>query len=308
MKKINKIPTVTVAVSAYNEEKNILKFLRSVFSQKEDGFILKEIWVHSDGSTDDTVRLAKNIKSKKLKIWDHKKRVGKSTWLNKIYRELATDILVQSDADVIFAHDLVIHDLIQPLIKNKSVGMCGGNPMPLQGKTYWEKMTRCAFEPYQDFRSIVRGGNNAFSAIGQILAYRKELIKQMTIPKDMVTNDIFTYFYCLTLGWKYRYVKSAIVFFKSPKKLKDVSKQNTRFHAGYNRMSEYFSKDLVESEMKIPKFIYIRALFKALVKHPILSISYYAINTYCRFNAFRVGKKLNAKWPIAMTTKNLRLR
>lgn len=208
----NNKPTVTIAISAYNEEDNILNFLNSVLMQKEQGFVIKEIWVHSDGSTDKTVQLARSLSSKKIRVWNHKKRTGKSTWLNKIYRAVDTDFLIQSDADVVFAHEFVARDLIQPLIKNKKVGMCGGNPMPLSGKTFWEKMCSVAFEPYQDFRQSVRGGNNAFSAVGQILAYRKELLKNITVPSDMVTNDIFTYFCCLSLGWKYKYVKSAVVF------------------------------------------------------------------------------------------------
>jgi len=304
----NKKITITVALSAYNEEKNILNFLRSVLMQKELGFELKQIWVHSDGSTDNTVRLAKSLKSEKIKIWDHKKRLGKSTWLNKIYNDLDTDILVQSDADVVFAHEFVLHDLIQPLIKNKKVGMCGGNPMPLAGKTYWEKVVRVAFEPYQEFRSTVKGGNNAFSAIGQILAYRKELVKKIAVPLDMVTNDIFTYFFCLSLGWEYRYVKSAVVLFQSPRRLKDILRQNTRFHAGYNRMLQYFSRYLVKKEMRIPKSIYIKTLLKQFIKHPILSGTYYLINIYCLIRASRIGDKLTAKWPVALTTKNLRIK
>ena len=35
--------TVTVAISAYNEEANIGPFLKSVFSQREEGFVIKKI-------------------------------------------------------------------------------------------------------------------------------------------------------------------------------------------------------------------------------------------------------------------------
>jgi len=116
--------------------------------QKEDGFVVKEIWLHSDGSTDKTVELAKSLKNKKIRIWDHKKRVGKSTWLNQIYKSLKTDYLVQSDADVIFAHPFVIRDLIKPLIQDSRVGMCGGNPMPLSTKSFWEKVVNVAFDNF----------------------------------------------------------------------------------------------------------------------------------------------------------------
>lgn len=53
MYSINKnIPSVKVAISAYNEEKNIVKSLNSVLMQKEEGFFIKEIWLHYDEPTD----------------------------------------------------------------------------------------------------------------------------------------------------------------------------------------------------------------------------------------------------------------
>lgn len=302
---MKKIPTVTVAISAYNEQKNIVNFLKSVLMQEEKGFVLKQIWVHSDGSTDKTVKFAKSLKSSRIKVWDHKKRVGKSTWLNKIYEDLDTDFLVQSDADVVFTHPLVIHDLIQPLVRNSKVGMVGGNPMPLPGDSYWEKVVANAFEPYQVFRSTIRGGDNAFSAIGQLLVYRKELVKQITVPYDMVTNDIYTYFCCLTLGFKYKYAKNAIVYFRSPQRLNEVLKQNTRFQTGYIRMFDYFSKEMVEGEMSIPLQTRLLALSAQLIKHPILSSTFYLIKIYSKYQATKKGRGLNAKWPIALTTKKL---
>lgn len=298
-------PTVTVAISAYNEEKNILNFLKSALVQKERGFRLKEIWIHSDGSTDKTVELAKSLKSKRIKVWDHKKRVGKSTWLNKIYQDLDTNILVQADADVIFTRDLTVHDLIQPLIKDPKVGMCGGNPIPLSGKTFWEKTAKIAFEPYQSFRSQVRGGDNIFSAIGQILAFRKELVKKINIPHDMVTNDIYTYFCCLTLGYKYKFVKSAIVHYRAPMNISDIIKQNTRIHVGCERMYHSFNTALVTKELSIPKFLLYRKLLKQFLKFPLQSTIYYLINKYCQVRSESIGKTLDAKWPIAKSTKLL---
>ena len=52
---MNTIPTVTIALSAYNEAENIGRFLQSVLEQKENGFILEKILVISDGSDDSTI-------------------------------------------------------------------------------------------------------------------------------------------------------------------------------------------------------------------------------------------------------------
>jgi len=307
MKNTNKntIPSVTIAVSAYNEGRNIKKFLESILMQKEEGFVLDAIWVYSDGSTDKTVEMARSLKSKKIKIIDDKKRLGKSTRLNDIYKKVESDYLVQSDADVIFSHEYVVRDIIQPLIENSKVGMCGGNPMGLPPSTFWEKAVRVACDPYQDFRAEVRGGNNVFSAVGQILAYRKEFLKSITVPTDMITNDLYTYFCCLTHGWKYRYVKSAVVFFQSPKRLRDLLRQNTRFHSGHIRMFEYFKSELVKKETSIPRYARYKSLLKQFIKYPVHASVYFIVNIYAKINAINSGRKLNAKWQIAITTKNL---
>lgn len=257
-------PIVTIAVVAYNEEQNILNLLNSIIDQKESGFSINQIWVHSDGSTDQTIDLVKSLKFPQVKLFAHPKRLGKSHWLNQIYQQL--------NADVIFAHPYVVRDMIKPLIQSADVGMSGGNPQPLPPKSFWERVVKVAFEPYQKFRSKVRGGNNAFSAIGQILAYRKELLKKITVPENMVTNDIFTYFCCLKHGFKYKFVKSAKVYFRSAQTISDLVKQNTRFQVGYRRMYQLFNPKLVDRELAIPQELLY----------------------------------LNAKWPTATTTKFLK--
>ncbi len=299
MKKV----TVTVAISAYKEAGNIKKFLVSVLMQKEKGFILKEIWVHSDGSTDKTVKLARSLKSKKIKVWDHKKRVGKSTWLNKIYKDLQTDFLVQSDADVVFAHELVIHNLIQPLIKSKKVGMCGGNPVPVSGQTFIESCINLSFESYSKFRSEVRGGNNKFSVDGRILAYKKELVKKISVPADMIANDLYTYLCCLTEGYKYKFVKNAVVYFRSPTNLKDHLRQNTRFESAAIRMRKHFKAELVNKETYIPRKILLKHLAFSFLKKPHMALFILFLNQYCRLLALKREKKLNSVWDIAVSTK-----
>lgn len=298
-------PSVTVAASAYNEEENIKAFLESVLSQRYDGFKLEKILIISDGSTDKTAKIAKSFKNKIIKVLEYKERTGKSTRLNEIYSTLKSDFLVQSDADVVFSHPFIIRDMIKPLIKFKNVAMCAGNPTRIKGETFIEKAVNYSFEAYAPLRNTLRGGNNIFSVDGRLLAFRKELVKKIVVPYNMIGNDAYTYYCCLTLGYKYKFVESAIVFFRSPQTLKDHIRQNTRFLAAPIRMTRYFPKALVKQETTIPKNILIKELFIQFLKHPILCTYIFIINRYCSIKARILEKKLDALWAVASSTKKL---
>lgn len=299
-------PTVVVAVSAFNEEANIRAFLESVLSQVEDSFTLKRILVVSDGSNDRTVDIVKKINSGKVKLVEHRVRVGKSSRLNEIYTALDGDILVQSDCDVVFSKHNVISDLIKPLIQDESVGMCGGNPKPLEAQTYLEKAVNYTCEAYSLFRSQVRGGNNLFSADGRLLAYKAKFIKSVHVPETMIANDAYTYFACLRKEYKYKYVPSAVVLYRSPQTLADQIKQNTRFLAAPIRLSKYFPRDLVERETKIPLKIYLPVIIKQFAKNPMLSLYIFIVNKYCAFRARLMEGGFDSKWAMAKTTKELK--
>lgn len=300
-----KLSTVTLAISAFNEENNIVAFLKSVLKQKEKGFRLEKILIISDGSNDKTVEMAKSVKSKIITIIHNKERLGKSTRLNQIYSLLTSDYLVQSDADVIFSHPYIIRDIVAPLIKNKKVGMCGGNPYPIKGKTFVENAVNTTFFAYAGLRKTVHGGNNVFSADGRLLSYRKALVKKILIPYDMIANDAYTYFCCSTNKYQYRFVQTAVVLFRSPQTLKDQIRQNTRFLATKTKMIKYFPKSLVKKEYSIPGRLLIKNLAVQFLKHPIECVFIFIINRYCHVRAIIKEKSMTAKWEMADSTKSL---
>ncbi len=302
---MKKIPSVTFFVCAYNEQGNIRNFLKSVLAQKEDGFVLKKIVVVSDGSTDRTAKIVRSFDSKKIQFIEHYERVGKSTRLNHIYRTFDTDILVQSDADVEFKGKFVIARLIEPLTSSKMVGLCGGNPIAVPGKTFIEKSINITHNVYRKFRGDLKSGHNVFSADGRLLALSNSFARNLYIPPTMIANDMFAYFSCISYGFKYHYVEDAVVYYRSPQTLRDHIRQNTRFEAGPMRMEKYFEKSLVESELKIPISKMALYTFSEFIKAPHMAVGILAINTFCRVQAKMNEGKMNAKWNMAITTKSL---
>lgn len=295
----NKKPTVTIALTALNEEKNIKTLLESILMQKENGFSIQKILVISDGSTDKTVEIVKSIKSKKIILKSHKDRQGKPSRLNHIYQTLSTDILVQTDADVVFANPYVVSRLVTPFIKNEKIGLVCGRSIPMEARSFTEKAVNCTYEVYDKLKNV----NNALTVNGCSMAIKKELAKSIHLPENLIGEDVYAYFHCLMSGYKYKYAKNAEVYYRLPTSISDQIKQNTRFLATPNKMTSFFPEELVKKEDYIPP----RAIFKNMaiefIKHPILCTYISGVNLFCRLKAISSRKNLNSKWQIALSTK-----
>ena len=293
---------VSVGIPAYNEEANIVTLLRSVLDQQTSHFALAEIIVVSDGSTDETVARVRAIDNPKIKIWEYKERVGKSQHLNTIFDKASGDIIVLFDADVVLPHQNVLANLIAPLTKDSTVGLVGGNPQPTKAQTFIEKGVNATFQAYSPFRTILKNGNNAFGCDGRILALSKVFANAVAVPENMIANDAFLYFSCITKGFAFRHVREAQVWFTSPRNIKDQIRQNKRFIASHYRLERIFGS-IVPAEYRVPKFLLYKLQLKEFIKAPFSSLSVFLINLYCKIRAKRDERKMNAKWLMAHSTK-----
>lgn len=296
-------PTVTVAVCAYNEGPNIEYLLRSIISQETKECSLEQIFIISDGSTDDTVEKINRIQDDRIVLKEYKDRRGKSYRLNEIYREIKTDFLVQPDADVILASNDVVEEIVKPMIENENVGMTGGNSKAAKTETLIERAVNCTHDAYTGMRERIRNGNNIYTATGRLIASRREAYQNIKVPKDTISNDHFVYFSIITKGFEYRYAKNAVVNFRLPQTLKDHIKQETRFSSAEHFMKRYFPVDLVNREYAIPTAEFLRSTVEQFIKHPLLTVIIFFINDYCKLLAFFAKYKTTALWDVVYTTK-----
>ncbi|HKS12962.1 MAG TPA: glycosyltransferase, partial [Pseudomonas sp.] len=89
--------TVSVVIAAHNEERHIEQKLRSVLNQDYAAAALQVV-VASDGSSDRTVALARDLGDKRVLVLDLP-RLGKAGALNTAVNYCRGDILVFTDAD-----------------------------------------------------------------------------------------------------------------------------------------------------------------------------------------------------------------
>ena len=109
---------LSIIIPAYNEEKTILKVINKVKSQRI-GKLRKEIVVVDDFSQDGTGKILSGIKSKDIKIFFHKKNMGKGAAIRTALSNAAGDIILIQDADLEYSPK-EYPGLLKPILKNEA--------------------------------------------------------------------------------------------------------------------------------------------------------------------------------------------
>src|SRR6185369_3377365 len=128
---------VSVAVPAYNEERNIGLLIDSLRAQRTRRAEIVEIVVVASGCTDrtaDVVRERQHKKGIRVRLIEEPMRRGKVAAINTYLRHgnPQVEAICLCSADLLVT-DEVVERLVQCLLINHDIGMCGARPMPTNG-------------------------------------------------------------------------------------------------------------------------------------------------------------------------------
>src|SRR5947207_2538393 len=119
--------SVSFGIPAYNEEKNIAFLIKDVLSQKNNNWILKEIIVVDDASSDRTIAKVKSFAKAPVKIIVHKKRSGKTAAFKDMIEAFKGDILIQFDADERLGGKTVVEKVVRGFQQFPNAMLVSGN-------------------------------------------------------------------------------------------------------------------------------------------------------------------------------------
>src|SRR5262245_52847255 len=117
--------TLTIGIPAFNEEANIGYLLQRLLTQNIFNATLEKIIVVSDGSSDKTAKIVREIKDKRILLIENPERLGLYATQNKILENTDSDILVMFDADILPKNQYLVANLIAPIIKDNTIGVAG---------------------------------------------------------------------------------------------------------------------------------------------------------------------------------------
>lgn len=307
-KNINKKISVTVAVATYNAEKNMSRLLTSLLKQKETSYFMEKIVINSDTSTDDTVKIAKGFKNKKIRVIDSKERLGFAGSLIKLVKSNRSDVLILLNDDVIITDNLFVEKTAKPFIDFPSLGLACCNPQPLPSGSFIAGAVRSGYVPYKKISEETRGGHNVFTVDGKALCFSKAFTEKIVFPEDysiMGNVDKYIYFSCISKKFQYRYVKEAILFFKCPQTVSDFINWQTRNYKSNKYLVYKAWGSLVEKEYQMSNWKFRFYKLIELIKNPLESLVIFLLGLYSSYKARTESRVFNIKWNLVGSTKDL---
>jgi glycosyltransferase involved in cell wall biosynthesis len=186
------MPTITVLITAYNEEKTILKRVDNILKCPYSNTL--EIIVASDGSTDSTDKIVNQIKDSRVKLFRPKNRLGKTETQNLAIQKSKGEIVIFTDSESSFDRQFLNN--IVKYFSNDFVGCVSGrlcfesnkNSVSKNQGYYWSYETK--------LREIESSLGILAVASGACMAVRKSLFNPMSgsfgedcvVPLDIVIN------------------------------------------------------------------------------------------------------------------------
>lgn len=177
-------PTVTLIISAYNEEQDIRQKLENAIGLSYPKGKLK-IVVISDASSDSTDNIVREFAGHGVKLHRMEQRGGKTVGLNSVVPEVQSDIVVFSDANAFYRHDV-----IEKFVRNFSdpnIGCVTGDSRYVDVK---ESSSGSNEKIYWDYDRELKVGESNFGSMvgsdGAIFAIRTHVYTSLE-PDDI--ND-----------------------------------------------------------------------------------------------------------------------
>jgi len=220
---------VSVAVPAYNEGRNIGHLIDSLRAQRTKRAQIVEIVVVASGCTDDTAEVVAERARRggvPVRLIVEPVRLGKVAAINTYFEHShpGVDAVCLCSADLLVTPD-VVERLVQCLMLNADVGMCGARPMPTNGhgtlhgeatRFIWQMHHRVALEAPK---------------LGELVMFRADLVNGL--PPESAVDEATLEQRVSSAGYRLAYVPEALVHNHGPETLRDFIRQRRRIAAGH---------------------------------------------------------------------------
>jgi cellulose synthase/poly-beta-1,6-N-acetylglucosamine synthase-like glycosyltransferase len=226
-------PRVAVLIPSYNEEKVIVRTIRSVLNSDYTNL---HVIVIDDGSKDRTAEVAREAYAREIREGRVQVLVkpngGKAAALNYALERVDEEIYVGIDADTVIAMDAV--SKLVPHFEDPGIGAVAGNAKVGNRVNLWTRWQALEYITSQNFERRALDLFNVVTVVpGAIGAWRTEAVKKAGgYPINTVAEDADLTMSLLEQRLKVVYEDRSLAFTEAPIDAKGLMRQRFRWSFG----------------------------------------------------------------------------
>lgn len=263
---------ITIGIPAYNEEANIGLLLSDILRQKNLNKMVEEVIVISDGCTDSTTQKVLKMHNKHIRSVVQKKRKGLAKTLNHIFSLAQTEVLIVLNADARIRDMHFLSKLAKPVLDGKA-DLTSTKLVEVPSQNFFDNILSTGMIMKSQIVQSLKNGKNVLTCYGVARAFSKKLYTSIRVPVS-VGEDAYSYFYAVTNGYRYSFVKNTEVFYKPSNNYSDHKKQTLRFFKSQEIMMGIFGENFVRNSYYIPTHIVLKALLTSISQKPLYTLLY----------------------------------
>lgn len=297
--------TITIGIPAFNEEQNIKMLLRAIQKQKLFNFILQDLIVYSDASTDKTNELveALHTASSQIKLLKGKTRKGKYYRMNELFALCKSDILIIMDADIAMVGKNFLETLAKCLMNDQKALAVSARNIFVRPKGF---MARIIYRHFMIWDSILLSlltHNSSGQFSGTATAFNGSYVKKLKIPANVQNPHLYLYLAARSKNG-FRYCKEAQILQYVPSTLHEVNTVLVRKIMQPDKtLSALFGEDIIHSSQVIPRKTKMHAVVKSFIEDPFYTPLALMLKVYIGRVSQHLLKNTTQIWEINRTTK-----
>lgn len=220
-------PSVALVICALNEQKIIRQKVENSLALRYPKEKLRLVFI-SDGSTDDTADIIREYEAAGVELIEQGVRRGKIANLNEALARRQEDILVLSDANVIYHPDAILYLVAR--FHDPSVGCVSGKVI----LTDTAPALGAPTESYYSLEWLLQERSSAIYSMvgtdGAMYALRRELFRPC--PNDTLIEDFVIAMEIIRLGYRVVFEPRALGWEQGPASLHEEFRRKVRIAAG----------------------------------------------------------------------------
>jgi len=263
-------PGLTVLIAAYQEADVIADTIGSIALADYRGEL--EVLILSDGSTDETVAVARNacaaakLPSRfSIEVVDFKRNRGKAAVLNAGMERSRHGLIVTIDGDTLLERSALTH-IVQRLLTDPPATMAvagavlvrNAHQTLITGAQQWDY-----FHGIAAVKRMQSMYNGTLVAQGAFSIYRKRALEEVGGWPETVGEDIVLTWAMLRRGWRIGYAEDAVVFTDAPTTFRQFALQRKRWSRGMVEALDHHEELLLKPRLTV-MFIWWNLLFMPL--------------------------------------------